>query len=247
MGEPEALSKRIIICCDGTWQSATDGKESIPSNVTRLARSLARVGVDKTGKKWQQVVWYDSGVGTTSGPLGRTLEGAVGQGLEGNVIEAYNFCVLNYSPGDQIMCFGFSRGAYTARSIAGLISDIGVCKPSALKDFHEIWRLYKENSTGERFYGSREYYNFIYGVLAPPEKQPQVDGLPEVWERKPHESWKLHEEASRDIEVVGVWDTVGALGSPVVLGYQPKLLFGPDKLGYHNVKLSPSECHFPNS
>ena len=56
--------KRIIITCDGTWQSAVSGKQNIPSNVTRLCRYLAKCGRDDKGKVWQQVVYYDAGVGT---------------------------------------------------------------------------------------------------------------------------------------------------------------------------------------
>lgn len=129
---PASIPSKIIICCDGTWQSAVSGEENSPSNVTRLARSLNRVA-KQDGKVWQQIVWYDSGIGTTSGWLGKKLEGAIGAGIEGNIIEAYNFVVLNWTPGDQVLCFGFSRGAYTARSIAGLISDIGICKPGRLQ------------------------------------------------------------------------------------------------------------------
>lgn len=74
--------------------------------------------------------------------------------------------VLNWAPGDQVLCFGFSRGAYTARSIAGLISDIGICEPRQLQDFPEIWEAYKSNYKGERFQGSDAYYDYIDGVPA---------------------------------------------------------------------------------
>jgi uncharacterized protein (DUF2235 family) len=58
--------KRIIVCCDGTWQSSVslDPKKGIESNVTRLARVLAKAGTDRNGKVWEQVVYYDAGVGT---------------------------------------------------------------------------------------------------------------------------------------------------------------------------------------
>ncbi|KAE8389099.1 hypothetical protein BDV23DRAFT_184803 [Aspergillus alliaceus] len=108
------MRKRIIICCDGTWQSSVNGKDNIPSNITRLCRAINSIGIDsKDHKPWQQIVWYDSGVGATStGIMSTGIEGALGEGLEENIIEAYNFCVLNWNPGDHVMCFGFSRGAY---------------------------------------------------------------------------------------------------------------------------------------
>lgn len=174
----KSARKRIIICCDGTWQSAVSGKDNCPSNVTRLCRAINSVGKDPgDDEPWQQVVWYDSGVGTTSTGLAPKVEGAVGQGLEGNVIEAYNFCVLNWNPGDKIMCFGFSRGAYTARAIAGLISDIGICSKSRLQEFPELWKLYRERKSeaksgvlsGKRFYGSAQYWDWQLGRLADPQ------------------------------------------------------------------------------
>ncbi|KAJ5388226.1 hypothetical protein N7509_010767 [Penicillium cosmopolitanum] len=207
------IRKRIIICCDGTWQSAVSGKKNIPSNVTRLCRSLNSIGTDENGDKWQQIVWYDSGVGTTALPMGDAIEGAIGKGLEGNVIEAYNFCVLNYNPGDKIMCFGFSRGAYTARTIAGLISDIGICHKRDLNKFPDLWAVYKNIKHGKHENQGAKG-DFVY------QKPPQGD-------------WA--QEGSREVEVVGVYDTVGSLGMPEVLGI--KL---PSNDGWHNVGLSPN-------
>lgn len=125
--------KRLVICCDGTWQSSVSGLKNVPSNVTRLARSIARVGKGKQDKIWQQVVYYDAGI--ASGDLGgleNLREGTMGIGFVGNVIEAYHWLVLNYNLGDEIFCFGFSRGAYTARAVAGLVTDIGIISPEDL-------------------------------------------------------------------------------------------------------------------
>jgi hypothetical protein len=228
------VRKRIIICCDGTWQSAVSGKKNVPSNVTRLCRSLNPVGTDKDGNQWQQVVWYDSGVGTTALALGDAIEGATGQGMETNVIEAYNFAVLNYNPGDKIMCFGFSRGAYTARTIAGLISDIGICRKSDLNKFPDLWAIYKKLEPGKRFHRSELWFDWMWGKAD--EKQGAGDKIHRefVYEKPPQGDWA--QEGSRDVEVVGVYDTVGALGMPEVLGI--KL---PSSEGWHNVGLSPSK------
>ncbi|KAK7698665.1 hypothetical protein SLS64_012276 [Diaporthe eres] len=213
MSDPESPTsrpKRIIICCDGTWQSATSGKKNVPSNVTRLARELDRVGVDADGKEWQQVVWYDSGVGTTS-LLGREAEGATGSGLENKVIDAYHFVALNWVPGDKVYCFGFSRGAFTARSIAGLISDIGICEPRMLQHFSELWGLYKANKE-DRFYGSAAYWDFMNGTLEEPlPEDPGYKGCNLKWKDKPKGDWASTCE-SREMEMVGVYDTVRALG-----------------------------------
>ena len=234
----QPIHKRIIICCDGTWQSAVSGKKNVPSNVTRLCRALNSVGTDEHGNQWQQIVWYDSGIGTTSGPLGQKIEGAIGLGLEGNVIEAYNFCVLNYRPGDQIMCFGFSRGAFTARAIAGLISDIGICSKQDLNRFPDLWKVYKKNKPGERFYCSDLWFEWIDGKA---DENQGARGETFVFEKRPEGDWA--QEGSRDVEVVGVYDTVGAIGMPEVLGIKlPSwFLWWSEKSGWENVGLSPSE------
>lgn len=235
--------KRIVICCDGTWQSAVSGEKNVPSNVTRLCRALNRVGTDENGKVWQQVVWYDSGVGTTSLALGTAVEGAIGQGLEGNVIEAYNFCVLNYNPGDKIMCFGFSRGAYTARTIAGLISDIGICEQSNLNKFPDLWKVYKEHAKkhpGKRFHRSDDWYEWMWGKL---DENQGAGGPNETelrWAQEAQGPWSSDD--SKEVEVVGVYDTVGALGMPEVLGIKipQNLLFWADQPGWQNTELSAS-------
>lgn len=243
MSNPESLTsrpKRIIICCDGTWQSATSGKKNVPSNITRLARELDRVGVDADGKEWQQVVWYDSGVGTTS-LLGREAEGATGSGLEIKVIDAYHFVALNWVPGDKVYCFGFSRGAFTARSIAGLISDIGICEPRMLQHFSELWGLYKANKE-DRFYGSAAYWDFMNGQLEEPlPEDAGYKGCNLKWKDKPKGDWASTCE-SREIEMVGVYDTVRALGMPSLRGIQFGSWFGlgPEEYEFYNAKLNRS-------
>ncbi|KAJ5690869.1 hypothetical protein N7462_005261 [Penicillium macrosclerotiorum] len=243
LGDKSSASqpKRIIICCDGTWQSAVSGEKNVPSNVTRLCRAITPVGTDTSGKKWQQTVWYDSGVGTTSLALGTAIEGATGQGLEGNVIEAYNFCVLNYNVGDQIMIFGFSRGAYTARTIAGVITDIGLCKKKDLNKFPELWTLYKAfkvnpQNQGKRFFHSEQWFKWLWG-MADVAQGAGDDKKKNSLSRRDVE-WA--QDGSRNVEVVGVYDTVGAIGMPEIGGFKiPQwMLFWQEKPGWHNVGLS---------
>ncbi|KAJ5467614.1 hypothetical protein N7475_005366 [Penicillium sp. IBT 31633x] len=221
-----------------SYISAVSGKKNVPSNVTRLCRALNSVGTDEEGNQWQQIVWYDSGIGTTSSGLGKKIEGAIGQGLEGNVVEAYNFCVLNYNPGDQIMCFGFSRGAFTARTIAGLISDIGICRKQDLNQFPDLWEVYKKNKPDERFYCSDLWFEWMDGKA---DENQGARGDHFVFEKRPEGDWA--QEGSRDVEVVGVYDTVGAIGMPEVLGVKlPSwLVWWSDKAGWQNIGLSPSK------
>ncbi|KAF4990748.1 hypothetical protein FDECE_14260, partial [Fusarium decemcellulare] len=233
-----AAPKRLVICCDGTWQSSVTGLKNIPSNVTRLARSISRSGKDKDGKVWQQVVYYDAGIGT--GDLGQdeqNRQGGLGIGFIGNVIEAYNFLVLNYNVGDEIFCFGFSRGAYTARAVAGLVTDIGIVCPKDLQDFPDLYALYQKNADGMHFRKSQAYRDWVNGILA----KDQTNGDISKWDQPPHHDAP---EASRNIKVVGVFDTVGSLGIPDLPWTKFNLKFlektlGIAEPGFHNITLSP--------
>jgi uncharacterized protein (DUF2235 family) len=160
--------RRLIICCDGTWQSSVSSKDNVPSNVTKLCRVIARIGHDQKdpNKKWHQLVYYDSGIGTGSlSGIEAKRQGGTGAGLAENVIEAYNFIVLNYEAGDEIFCFGFSRGAYTARAVAGLVSDIGVIKPVYMQLFPQIYRAYMQNEEGLPFRETQAWRDFTDGKL----------------------------------------------------------------------------------
>ena len=122
--------KNIIICCDGTGNEIS---ENI-SNVLKLYRCMR-----KTPKTQPvQAVFYDPGVGTLARPdpwrklkqdFIAILGLATGYGLDDNVLDAYEFVVRNYEDGDHIYLFGFSRGAYTVRVLAGLIHKVGLISP----------------------------------------------------------------------------------------------------------------------
>ncbi|KAI1848423.1 hypothetical protein JX265_008795 [Neoarthrinium moseri] len=236
--------KRIVVCCDGTWQSSVTGLKNIPSNITRLARSISRSGKDATGQVWQQIVHYDAGIGT--GELTKEekdRQGGFGIGFIQNVIEAYNFIVLNYAPGDQIFCFGFSRGAYTARAVAGLVNDIGVISPRDMQDFPDLYALYQKNEDSHGFRKSTVYREWVNGVLA--QDQPTNPKESPRYLKPPHKSAP---ESSRVVQVVGVFDTVGSLGIPDLSWTQYHLKFlekwlDIPNVGFHNVALSPYVRH----
>ncbi len=130
--------RRLVICCDGTWNDADSGPRA--TNVLRMVRIIRPQAGDGT----PQVVYYHTGVGT--GNLSDTLTGGVsGIGLSRNIRDAYAFIVNNYSPipGDELFLFGFSRGAYTARCLAGLIGAIGLLSPRDMGSFAEAWNWYR--------------------------------------------------------------------------------------------------------
>jgi len=105
--------RRLVVCCDGTWKAA---EAKAPTNIVYLSRAVLPVARDGVS----QPLFYDPGVGT--GTLtDRITGGAFGQGVSDNIKDAYRWLVYNYAPGDEVFVFGFSRGAYTARSLVGLI------------------------------------------------------------------------------------------------------------------------------
>ncbi|MGP8173677.1 MAG: DUF2235 domain-containing protein [Terracidiphilus sp.] len=107
------MSKRIVFCADGTWQAPVNN-----TNVYRLYKALT-VAAD-------QVTFYDDGVGADATGLDRLLDGAFGQGILQKIQDGYTKIAHVYEPGDEIFLFGFSRGAYTARSLAGMIAICGL-------------------------------------------------------------------------------------------------------------------------
>jgi uncharacterized protein (DUF2235 family) len=132
--------RRLVVCCDGTWNK--DDQKS-PTNVVKMAR--ATLPVDAAGNS--QLVYYHAGVGT-----GNTIDqfegGAIGEGLEANVQDGYRFVVDNYTDGDEVFLFGFSRGAYTARSIAGFIRKCGILRKIEGDRTAEAARLYRKRDEG---------------------------------------------------------------------------------------------------
>jgi len=108
------MKKRLIVCCDGTWN--WPDQKGNPTNVVKLTRAIRPTAGDGT----PQTVFYDTGVGTGN-RLDRIAGGMFGVGLAENVKQAYASLALNYAPGDEVYFFGFSRGAFTVRSLGGLI------------------------------------------------------------------------------------------------------------------------------
>ncbi len=113
--------KRLVVCCDGTWNKPDN--ETI-TNVEKIARTVQSDPAATGGTS--QLVYYVAGVGSNSYWADRILGGAFGFGLFGQVVAAYRFLAQNYEEGDEIFIVGFSRGAYTARSLAGMVAKVGL-------------------------------------------------------------------------------------------------------------------------
>ena len=135
------MSKRLVMCCDGTWNTAD---QKCPTNVTKLALALA----DKSADGTEQLVFYHPGVGT--GAWDHISGGAFGVGLSQNVQDTYRFLVENFEPGDEIFLFGFSRGAFTARSTAGFIRNSGILRRRFEDRIPRAYELYRDRTTHPR-------------------------------------------------------------------------------------------------
>jgi uncharacterized protein (DUF2235 family) len=183
------VKKRLVVCCDGTWNvpDHIDRGQVRPSNVVHIALSTRATDDHHT----PQVVFYDKGVGTN--PFEHLIGGAFGFGLSAKVKDAYRFIAERYEPGDEIFLFGFSRGAYTARSTAGLIRNIGVLTPANLGRLDAGYELYRRrDSASDPSEFESQLFRRMYAC-----------------------------EDITPIRLVGVWDTVGALGIPVGIPWLP--------------------------
>ena len=132
--------KRLVFCFDGTW-NRLDAQH--PTNVVLTAESITP-SVQVGDETVAQIIHYDEGVGTTKGESIRG--GLFGHGLLKNLSDAYRFLIFNYAPGDEIYVFGFSRGAYSARSFVGLIRNCGVLRRSEASRSLEAIELYQSRS-----------------------------------------------------------------------------------------------------
>jgi uncharacterized protein (DUF2235 family) len=148
-------SKKLIVCCDGTWNTPDEAAQHVarPTNVTKLALSVPQV--DEHGT--EQRVYYHSGVGTSRRE--HLTGGAFGVGLSANVLDAYLFLVDNYTDGDELWLFGFSRGAYTARSVAGLVRNCGILRRENRDRVHEAYALYRARAESPRGTASTLFRN----------------------------------------------------------------------------------------
>jgi uncharacterized protein (DUF2235 family) len=137
---------RLVVCCDGTWNTPDPVKGTVPrpTNVTKLALSITPV--DPAGTR--QCVYYHPGVGTSR--WDHIRGGAFGSGLSDNVLDAYHFLIDNYEEGDELWFFGFSRGAFTARSVAGLVRNCGVLRRQNLDRIDEAFGLYRARAESPR-------------------------------------------------------------------------------------------------
>ncbi|KAF6785955.1 hypothetical protein CSOJ01_15503 [Colletotrichum sojae] len=136
-----AHKKRLVICCDGTWNNSNESG-SISTNVGRLSTAFAH----KCCSGMAQVVYYHRGAGTDKSLVSKALGGLFGVGVVADIADVYRFVCDNYTPSDEIVFIGFSRGAFTARSVAGMICAIGLLNGFGLANFGAIFKDYSNFS-----------------------------------------------------------------------------------------------------
>lgn len=192
----------------GTGQDSTNANpHEHPTNVTRLSRALSPYAVSQDGSLIQQIVFYQPGVGTNLGDKlrgGKSYHqlvtgprthpnhpGIYGAGLSAHIRAAYGFLCHNWEEGDEIFLFGYSRGAYTARSIAGLATSLGLLSKRGMDQFARIYDQYYNHSAGQL--GP----NFDQGLLRELRKTGDLRSI------------------GNAIQVIGVWDTVGFHGAGI--------------------------------
>ncbi|KAF2164695.1 hypothetical protein M409DRAFT_37029 [Zasmidium cellare ATCC 36951] len=245
------IKKRLIVCCDGTFTASNTGRETNPSNISLLSRTIANVGIDPNDPKHEkipQVVFYQSGIGTGAMSLTtKVMQGGFGGGLNEKVVEAFTFLANNYGPNDEIFLFGFSRGAYTARSIAGLICQVGLLTPGMMDYFDEIYNEYKRRGDAKSFedteWAKAEAVRGELGLddtMYPGEKMSRIEYI-RKWAH-------LHVK----IKVVGVFDTVGSLGISgrvdqpgTDLDFHSTTLHPKIENAFHALALDESRGNFP--
>ncbi|WP_192458224.1 DUF2235 domain-containing protein [Musicola keenii] len=137
--------KNIIISFDGTWNIPdikSNMEDSTSTNVFKLHQAIETAAATTIA----QVKWYDTGVGTQW--YDRFSGGIFGVGLSANIIQGYTALMDNYESGDRLFILGFSRGAYSARSLVGLIRNSGLLKKENKNRVNEAYQLYRNRDKG---------------------------------------------------------------------------------------------------
>jgi hypothetical protein len=268
------MAKRIVFCADGTWNGPEKKKPADDSprvtdesgepdiqitNVLKLFVNLSgnvlpqedegaaeqeRFLVDRTGTTVQAAKYID-GVGASGHLLDKLLGGAFGVGLIGRIVRGYTFISRHYDPGDEIHIVGFSRGAYTARALGGMISSVGLLNRATydVNDKHEAYRL---GTAAWRKYKATSFADIDKLTLADRLVNLGIDLI----------SPRLPENGligNVPIKSVGVWDTVGSLGIPVYFAdgrydlyrFKDTALSPKVERGFHAMAIDELRADFP--
>ncbi|WP_158529596.1 DUF2235 domain-containing protein [Parvibium lacunae] len=192
--------KRLFVCCDGTWNQQNQREFGLlaPTNVVKFANAIQRgVVTGPEQEAIEQLVYYHPGVGAGGGLLDSVLGGAFGIGLRRNIKSAYKWLCDQYSQGDEIYILGFSRGAYTARSLVGMIAHGGLMPGASWDEVETVFKHYqqrRQRTAGVATSAKQRFAEFC-----------------QQWQGQ---QGACQQPIRASIRFVGVWDTVGTLGIP---------------------------------
>jgi uncharacterized protein (DUF2235 family) len=215
------MARRLALFFDGTWNKLYGGlQEAKNTNVGILCTAARQCEGDA------QSVYYETGVG--SADWNALVGGVLGAGMDRKILEGYEFLVRNYKDGDEVFVFGFSRGAYSARSLVGLIGRVGLITKVNV-NVHEEAQAFERlvDAQSPRAEGAHwAMFNRAYAIYR------DRSGTPAARDAYAAE---FREKYSRPmgIKCVGVWDTVGSRGIPNDSFEQ----FNHAVHGFHDVKL----------
>jgi uncharacterized protein (DUF2235 family) len=209
--------KQLIVCSDGTWQKITS---PYPTNVVKITQAIEY--------NPDNLVFYGEGIGTGNW-IDRISGGLFGWGIDKNIQDAYRFLCLNYVPGDRIYLFGFSRGAYTVRSLVGLIRSIGILPRQGVRKIPQAYKIYQD---------AKGKYVDKGELTRESVKVRELEDLVKFRQQMTSEFGDNYQEIA-EITLLGCWDTVGALGIPRI-AWIPSFIdrFFNKKYEFHNTKLS---------
>lgn len=213
--------KRLVFCFDGTWNRLD---AQFPTNVVFTAESVL-----PSPDGAVQLIHYDEGVGTEKHE--KLSGGMFGNGMERNLAEAYRFLVFNYTPGDQVYVFGFSRGAYTARSFCGLLANAGIVRRRDAARIGDAVALYRSRKPADAAHAERSL-------------KFRRDYSPDICVNAEEDAWRCAHVPGYAagasplfrVAYLGVWDTVGSLGVPDRYRW---LSFLDKVYQFHDTELSP--------
>ncbi|HEY1448723.1 MAG TPA: DUF2235 domain-containing protein [Caulobacteraceae bacterium] len=224
--------KNIAIFCDGTWQQLD---QPWPTNVAKLARAVTPAGA--SGES--QLVYYDDGVGVSAGVLDAAthlIGGALGKGLDYKIVRAYEFLCLNYEPGDRIFIFGFSRGAYTARSLGGLIRLTWILKREEAGSAFEAMSLYRNTPPDDATAAAKAQFQASVDAFKAAHSHPgEAFTDVKAYDKTDPTSLSPGDNKRAWLQYVGVWETVGSLGIPTNLPFAKEL---DQQYRFHDTNLS---------
>ncbi|MBX3235500.1 MAG: DUF2235 domain-containing protein [Nitrospiraceae bacterium] len=249
------MPKRLILCLDGSWDmpsehstipsrsallsldpaNATCTRENVSTNVRRLYDSI----LPRSHNGWAQTKWYDDGAELPW--LGRFRDGTFGYALDLQVLQSYAYLVALYEPGDEIYLYGFSRGAYVARTLVGLVQTCGLISPS-LVEAQRVNRIKDLALSGAS--NAATSYDLTRSlrdlVLCPDdhlltEAYRLYRNLGHDAQGRASSSFRSQAGQRAAIAFLGVWDTVGPMGIPTkALKY-----LNDHRYNFHDTDLSP--------